>query len=100
MWRQVSDSSIMMYAFTIYLHLACKLFLFIHYILLYDYTVYYIHKPQSVGECVSKPSHQSNHSSTVYIIMLKFIKISLSYIYLLACCVLFTHVQSKVCIID
>jgi len=38
----------------------------IHYISLYDYTVYCIHKPQLVGGCVSKPFHQSNHSSTVY----------------------------------
>jgi len=66
MWRQVSDFIIMMYAFTVYLNLACKLFLCIHYILLYKYTVYCIHKPQSVGECVSKPFHQSNHSFTVY----------------------------------
>jgi len=57
--------------------------LYIHYILLYDYIVYFIHKLQSVGGLVSHFITKFAH--ILFILILKIITISLSYMYLLVC---------------
>jgi len=72
---------------------------YIYYILLYyDCLVYIVYTNYNQLVSVLVCHFVKVITALLYILMLNIIMISLSYIYFVVCCTLFTHVQSKVCI--